>query len=205
MLCVDAHEPSVGAIRVKLSVQYISKIKSLPKHPAHDAVFHNKYMKLSDARPNVIRTCSLRIKQFLTDSNIDISDILETPSYFVLPPKIVLDLMHLKIFMEIRDKYRYYISIYTDGSRDGNSVACATVFQSNISMKLPDSASIFTAEIWAIIKALEVMKHSVASDAFIHLKEGSYITPQCEHCQRILTVRHILVAWNHFAKIKGNI
>ena len=32
-----------------------------------------------------------------------------------------------------------------------------------ISMRLPDSASIFTAEIWVIIKALEEIKHSVAS------------------------------------------
>ena len=59
-------------------------------------------MKLSDARPNAIRTFGLHIKQFLTASNIDFSDILETPSYFVLPPwsikppKIVLDLVHLK-------------------------------------------------------------------------------------------------------------
>ena len=58
---------------------------------------------LFDARPNVIRTFGLRIKQFLTAFNISFSDILETPSYFVLPPwyirppKIVLDLMHLNI------------------------------------------------------------------------------------------------------------
>ena len=32
-----------------------------------------------------------------------------------------------------------------------------------LSMRLPDSASIFTAEIWAIIKALEEIKYSVAS------------------------------------------
>ena len=59
-------------------------------------------MKLFDARLNVIRTFGLRIKQFLTGSNIEFLDILETPSYFVLPPwcikppKIVLDLVHLK-------------------------------------------------------------------------------------------------------------
>ena len=59
-------------------------------------------MKLFDARPNAICTFDLRIKQFLTASNIEFSDILETPSYFVLPPwcikppKIVLDLVHLK-------------------------------------------------------------------------------------------------------------
>ena len=45
-----------------------------------------------------------------------------------------MDLVHLKkhrtdasiyqqLFMEIRDRYRDYIPVYTDGSRDGNAVA----------------------------------------------------------------------------------
>ena len=44
-------------------------------------------------------------------------------------------------------------------------MACATVFPSNtiISMRLPDSASVFTAEVWTIIKALEQIKDSIAS------------------------------------------
>ena len=37
-LYVDAPEPCLGARRAKLSLQYASKIKSLPKHPAHNAV-----------------------------------------------------------------------------------------------------------------------------------------------------------------------
>ena len=32
-LHVDAYEPCLGARRAKLSLQYTSKIKSLPKHP----------------------------------------------------------------------------------------------------------------------------------------------------------------------------
>ena len=69
------------------------------------------------------------------------------------------------LFMEIRDRYRDYIPVYTDGSWDGNDVACATGFPSNtvISMRLPDSASVFTAEVWAIIKALEQIKDFNAS------------------------------------------
>ena len=44
-------------------------------------------------------------------------------------------------------------------------MACATVFLSNtiISMRLPDSASVFTAEVWAIIEALEQIKDSNSS------------------------------------------
>ena len=63
-LCVDAHEHSLGARRAKLSFKYASKIKSLPKHPAHDAVCENKYMQLFDARTITIRTFGLRIKHF---------------------------------------------------------------------------------------------------------------------------------------------
>ena len=83
---VDAHEPCFGDRHAKLSLQHASKIKSLLKHPTHDVVFVNKYMNLSDVWPNAIHTFGFHIKQFLTASNINVSDILETPSYFVLPP-----------------------------------------------------------------------------------------------------------------------
>ena len=76
-LYVDAHEPSLGARRAKRSLEYASK--SPPKHSTHDAVFDNKYMKLFDVKPNAIRSFGFRIKQFLTASNIEFSDILETP------------------------------------------------------------------------------------------------------------------------------
>ena len=66
--------------------------------------------------------------QFLFASNINFSEILETPSYLVLPslcmkrPKTVLDLMHLKkddtdaslyqqFFIEIRGERRDYIPV----------------------------------------------------------------------------------------------
>ena len=47
---VDAHEPSLGARREKLPLQYASKIRLPLKHPTHDAVSDNKYMKLFAAR-----------------------------------------------------------------------------------------------------------------------------------------------------------
>ena len=35
--------------------------------------------------------------------------------------------IHKQLFMEIRDRYRDYIPLYTDGSEDANSVACASL------------------------------------------------------------------------------
>ena len=112
--------------------------------------------------------------------------LLETPSYFVFHlgvsdhQRLWLDLVHLKkdftdasvykqCVMEIRDRYRDYIPFTTDGSRDGNSVACATAFPSDtvISMILPDSVSIFSAEKCAIIKSLKQIKVSVATKYII--------------------------------------
>ena len=53
--------------------------------------------------------------------------------------------------------YSDYIPIYTDGSRDGYSVACATVVPPNTVIPM------ITAEVWAIIKALEQVVDSIAS------------------------------------------
>ena len=87
-----------------------------------------------------------------------------------------MDLVHLKkdrtyasvyhqFFMEIREGYHDYIPDYTDDSRDGNCEALATGFPSNsvITIRLPDSAFIFTAEIWSIINVLEEIKKLIAS------------------------------------------
>ena len=60
-----ADEPSLGTRRAKLSLQYATKIKLFPKHPSHNSVFDNKYLKF-DAR----HTFGLHIKQFLTASII---------------------------------------------------------------------------------------------------------------------------------------
>ena len=106
-------------------------------------------------------------------------------SYFTLPPwcikplKIVFDLLNLKkdwtdaciykqFFMEIRDRYRDYILVYTDGSWDSNAVASATVFPSNcVSIRLPDSPSVFSAEVWPIIKASDEIETLDASKFII--------------------------------------
>ena len=78
-------------------------------------------------------------------------------------------MMHLKkertdsssgqqFLIDIRDNYCDYIPVYTG---DGYFVICSTVFPSNIvtSMRVSDSASVFTVEVWAIIKALEKIKN----------------------------------------------
>ena len=69
-------------------------------------------------------------------------------------------------------------------------MACAIVFTSDtvISMILPDSESIFTAEFWAIIKALEQIKDSVTSKYIIFIDSLS-----CLQALQYMKLEHTLI------------
>ena len=68
--------------------------------------------------------------------------------------------VYRQLFIEIRDRYGDYIPVYTDGSRNGHYVACATFLQSDtvISMRLSDSTSILTANIGQSLKPWNKLK-----------------------------------------------
>ena len=85
-----------------------------------------------------VRMLGLRIKQFVTAFNINVSDIEnnfifffitmvnQTTEYF--PRKGNTDESSYKhYFIEIRESYRDYIPGYTDDSRSRNYVACVKV------------------------------------------------------------------------------
>ena len=58
-------------------------------------------------------------------------------------------------FLEIKSAYKHYMSIYTDGSKQDEKVACAVISPNfTDSIRLPDNSSIFTAEAKAIDIAL---------------------------------------------------
>ena len=58
-------------------------------------------------------------------------------------------------FLEIKSKYKHHLSIYTDGSKQDEKVACSVISPNfTDSIRLPDNSSIFTAEAKAIDIAL---------------------------------------------------
>ena len=51
-----------------------------------------------------------------------------------------------------------YYRIFTDGSKEGNRVAAAVVHRDNTKcVRLPDTASIFRAELYALLLAIDVV------------------------------------------------
>ena len=63
--------------------------------------------------------------------------------------------MFKRKFFELRSEFSHHIEIYTDGSMDGISTAAAVVAPTFVkTVRLPDNANIFTAEIHALDMAL---------------------------------------------------
>ena len=126
---------------------------------------------------SAIKPLGMRIQQLLEQANISIKNVqpFSLPSkepWAQNPPKVILDLHKNKKsevdshifkteFLEIKSAYKHYISIYTDGSKQVEKVACAVIspnFTDNI--RSPDNTSIFTAEAKAIDIALYHIKRS---------------------------------------------
>jgi ribonuclease HI len=66
-----------------------------------------------------------------------------------------------QLFLELMDEFLNHIQLYTDGSKESNRVACAMVTGSTLfQCRLPDHCSIFTAELRAILLALDYIEGS---------------------------------------------
>ena len=95
---------------------------------------------------------------------------MKTPPWKLIVPTVCFDLCKYKKsdtdqtlyrlhYSELLKSFTDYTHIFTDGSKDGDKTAAAFICQSfEISRRLPDKASIFTAELEAIVSALRYIK-----------------------------------------------
>ena len=123
----------------------LSRSSHYLNHPTHDAVFDNKYMKLFDARPITIRTFGLSIKYVLISSNIELFRHFGNTFIFCATSWVYQTTEDWagsgaseedqQLFMDIRDRYRYYIPVYTDDSRDGNYVVYKYFHQPSLKIR----------------------------------------------------------------------
>ncbi|HIP82064.1 MAG TPA: reverse transcriptase-like protein, partial [Desulfocapsa sulfexigens] len=170
-LYVEADEPSLYERRIKLALQYVTKLKSNPTNPAYKCIFHPDYVELFTNHPKTISPLGIRIQDHLTAAHINLSHIavtqlLQIPPWQLIRPTVRFDLtvhkksdtnqlVYQQAFLQFRDKFPDHRHFYTDGSKDGGSVAAAAVSSGTLSTsRLPDDSSIFTAEAKAILLAL---------------------------------------------------
>ena len=170
-LFAESNEPSLYIRREKLSLQYNTKLSANPRNSAYDCVFYPKYERFYNNKPTAIKPIGLRIQPLLKEANINIKNVqpFSIPSkepWTLNTPKIILDLHKNKKseveshifkneFLEIKSNYKHYLSIYKDGSKQDEKVACSVISPNfTDSIRLPDNSSIFTAEAKAIDIAL---------------------------------------------------
>ena len=131
-----------------------------------------RYVDLFRRKPRVIPTFGIRIKESLEELDVD-PDIIakfefpETPPWTYPTAMVNLKLSYAKkdqtdpskyisLHNEVKDVFRDYDFIYTDGSVSDDKAAAAAVIDNHSSIeRLPDKSSIFSAELHAVYLALD--------------------------------------------------
>ena len=145
--------------------------------------FRPKYTDLYERKPNLIKSCGVRILP-ITLQILILFFISTIPAWCINKPKIRFDLHSDKksetspiitkaYFNELTSNNTNYTHIYIDGSKDDMKVGCAVVSENYSEiMRIPDVSSIFTAEAKAIDLALDFIADCETSSKSIILSDS---------------------------------
>ena len=233
-LYVEAKEPSLHHRRLKLSINYYLKLKSLPDNPAYDCVFKASPPEIFEKFKQT-PTFGVRIQPHIKKANINCKDIndrkTQSPPTWKKPDlnfdfslcKLKKDdtnpLIFQQEFLAMREKYSKCFEIYTDGSKQDKKVGAAAFFpkapDESKKIRLPENSSIFSAELVGIILALRKVKELegkiknfvIMTDGLSALQSLANPNPNNNFIKRIL---NILVSINsnvkiHFIWIPGHV
>jgi hypothetical protein len=152
-LHVEANELPLRLRSQKLALKYIVKLKSNPGNPAYSSVFQPNYTALFDAKPNIVATLGLRLRQALSECGVNLNCIAQrlTPStppwlfrnsgfdytlYIVGTKCKTSPDLYLSLYMKlVSENYEDYDKIFTDGSKQGICVAAAAVSRDKVLVK----------------------------------------------------------------------
>ena len=181
---VGANEPPLGMRRTHLCLQYCVKLMSNEVNPAYLAVFQSDIVATYEAKERAIKPLGLRIERHLDEVGFHTHVIapymvMKTPPWKLIVPTVCFDLCKYKKsetdttsyhlhYSELLESFTDYTHIFTDGSKDGDKTAAAFICQFfEFSKRLPDKASIFTAELVALVSALRYMKITAKNNKFV--------------------------------------
>ena len=186
-LYVDSNELPLDLRREELGLRYMTRIKSAPKNPTFKMLTECSSSKFG-ARSS--KPFQIRLLEDLEDITIrrqKIQPLEHPPVPPWLVPKVTICEKHLTRsgksdneikyqFLEHNVRHSKHEKFYTDGSKCESGVGCAVVYKdTSYITKLPEFASVFTAEITAIIQALELICHSKQRNFVIYSDSKSVL------------------------------
>ncbi|GFY22056.1 putative RNA-directed DNA polymerase from transposon X-element [Trichonephila clavipes] len=170
-LYVVCHQPPLELRRRQLCANYFIRAMSVPSHPLKPFALTIGLNRLYAARSFNIKPFSERAKAVLNDThliniNIQENNILAFPPWDIQNfnyhnPFSGYDkagtaaVIYQQLFSFHRSKYSKYLPVYTDGSKAVGHVGCGVVFNTILSFSLHNSMSVFSAELTAILIALQ--------------------------------------------------
>ena len=163
--------------RIKLSLQYITKLKSTPSNPAYKCVFQPEFVEKYLRNIKTIKPLVIRMMEHMQAGDIKLDqvndeDIYDIPLWELSTPTVNLALHSTKKnktcdvdfkqrFLEINDSYKNenYMTVDTDGSKSEDYVSASAVFPFDIlKVNRAVSTSIFTAEAVALKLAVQYIQ-----------------------------------------------
>ncbi|GFW00237.1 putative RNA-directed DNA polymerase from transposon X-element [Trichonephila clavipes] len=171
-LYVVCHQPTLELRRRQLCANYFIRAMSVPSHPLKPFALAIGLNRLYEAHSFNIKPFSKRAKAVLNDAHLNKINIQEN-NILAFPPWDIqifnyhnpfsgydkagtADVIYQQLFSFHRSKYSKYIPVYTDGSKTAGHVGCGVVFNNTIlSFSLHNSMSVFSAELTAILIALQ--------------------------------------------------
>ena len=179
-LYIEAHEPSLTTHRLKLSLNYVLKLKSLPENPPYSCVFEPENTKLFEESESKVPPLGICILPHLEKSKLNLNLVDDAPSLDILPwklsvPAVRFDLASFKkdttnpeiykqLYLQLISEYPLSEKKFTDGSKTEEGVVAAAISTKGIKKPftcwLPDDSSIYTAELRAILLALKHVYYS---------------------------------------------
>ena len=171
---------SLTTRRLKLSLNYVLKLKSLPKNPAYSCVFEPENTKLFEALESKVPPIGIHIIPHLEKSKLNLNLVDDASLLDIIPwklsvPVVCFDLTSFKkdttnpeiykqLYLQLISEYPLSENFFTHGSKTEDGVAAAAVSTKRINKpftcRLPDDSSIYTAELRAILLALKHVYYS---------------------------------------------
>ncbi|MEE8152293.1 MAG: ribonuclease H family protein, partial [candidate division NC10 bacterium] len=192
-LAVEADEMPLALRREKLALQYATKVASNPDNPAYECIFHPNYVDLFEKKPSAIPTFGIRIQENMSMlDNFKPEKIAKfkypvTPPWIYRPAHVNLALaefkksetdpnVYISEYKNIKHIHNGYEFIYTDGSCCNTKAAAAAIKGSHSYVeRLPDHASIYSAELHAIYLALDHVETSEGKKFVIFVDSKSVL------------------------------
>ena len=177
-LYVEANEPPLRFRREELAMRYALKIKSNPDNPTNDSIFNLNHSEKYENEDKDLLPLGESLHRLFEEAHINTDEIAITKLPDVPIWRSEINEVNFKLasydksttspfffqtkFMsEIITEYPDYLHIYTDGSKQDNLAAYGVHCNyGNLSNRLTDDTSIFSAEIAAIHSSLKYIRIS---------------------------------------------